>query len=54
MMKSLCSFIWDNGSFASVSYMQETTEIKEVHRQIMDGATVEFEMGPEPGNIWYR
>ena len=24
------------------------------HRQIMDGATVEFEMGPEPGNIWYR
>ena len=24
------------------------------HRQIMDGATVEFEMGPDPGNIWYR
>mgnify|MGYP000290881668 CR=1 FL=1 len=24
------------------------------HRQIMDGATVEFEMGPEPGDIWYR
>ncbi|WP_455672244.1 GH92 family glycosyl hydrolase [Phocaeicola sp.] len=24
------------------------------HQQIMDGATVEFEMGPEPGNIWYR
>lgn len=24
------------------------------HEQIMDGATVEFEMGPEPGKIWYR
>ena len=24
------------------------------HEQIMDGATVEFEMGAEPGKIWYR
>lgn len=24
------------------------------HEQIMNGATVEFEMGPEPGKIWYR
>ncbi len=24
------------------------------HQQIMDGATVEFEMGPEPGKVWYR
>lgn len=24
------------------------------HAQIMDGATVEFEMGAEPGKIWYR
>lgn len=24
------------------------------HEQIMKGATVEFEMGPEPGKIWYR
>ena len=24
------------------------------HQQIMDGATVEFEMSSEPGEIWYR
>lgn len=24
------------------------------HQQLMDGATVEFEMGPEPGPVWYR
>ena len=24
------------------------------HGRIMEGATVEFEMGAEPGKIWYR
>ena len=24
------------------------------HEQIMEGATVEFEMGAEPGDVWYR
>ena len=24
------------------------------HEQIMDGSTLEFEMGNKPGSIWYK
>jgi putative alpha-1,2-mannosidase len=34
-----------NGELYDKSYI--------THQQIMDGVTVEFEMGAEPGEIWY-